>query len=538
MRLACERQRRDLARRDFGYYFDVAKAERVCRFLELMPHVKGDLASKRERIKLEDWQCFVLTTVFGWVDAEGYRRFKIVYTEVPRKNAKSTLSSGVALYMLTADGEAGAEVYSAATTRDQARIVFGDARQMAMRSPEMLSGLGVKVAMNAVYQERTGSTFKALSRDQDGNLDGLNVHCGIVDELHGHKVRGVWDVLQTAMGARRQPLLWAITTAGFNRAGICYEQRTYATKVLEGLAEDDTYFGVIWTIDEGDDPFDPASWAKANPNWGVSVIPESIERNARVARQMASAQNNFMTKHLNVWVNANTSWMNMAAWEAAGDPSLTEAAFAGQDCIVAVDLATRLDIVPVMRLYKRRHDDGTDHFYVFGRYFLPEEAAEDSRNAHYAGWAREGRLVLTPGQVTDFAYIEDEIRDVAKQARVIDAAFDPWQAAQIMQRLQSEGLPVVEYRQTVQNMSAPMKELEALLLAGRLHHDGDPVLTWAVSNVVCHVDAKGNIYPRKEQPQNKIDPVVAVIMALGRASVERKSEPSYWLAEEGLLVLS
>lgn len=525
MRLACERQRRDLARKGWRYRFNIEAAERVCQFIELMPHVKGEKASARELIKLEDWQCFILTTVFGWVDAAGYRRFKTVYTEVPRKNAKSTLSSGVALYMLAADGEAGAEVYSAATTREQARIVFGDARQMVLRSPDMREALGVQASTHSVFQTDTGSSFKALSRDQDGNLDGLNVHCGIVDELHGHKDRGVWDVLLTATGARRQPLLWAITTAGFNRAGICFEQRTYVTKLLERVAEDEAYFGCIWTIDEDDDPFDPASWAKANPNWGVSVMPESIERNARVALQMASAQNNFLTKHLNVWVNADTSWMNMAAWEAAADADLEEAAFEGEDCIVACDLATRTDIAPVMRLYTRRADDGQVHYYAFGRYFLPEEAAEDGRSSHYAGWAREGRMVLTPGQVTDFSYIEDEIRDLARRVRVTDAAFDPWQAAQIMQRLQAEGLPVLEYRQTVQNMSAPMKELEALVLSGRFHHDGDPVLAWMVSNVVCHTDAKGNVYPRKEQPQNKIDGVVALIMALGRALAAEFSEP-------------
>ena len=490
----------------------------MCQFIELLQHVKGEQASRGELIRLEDWQCFVLTTVFGWLDSAGYRRFKTVYTEVPRKNAKSTLSSGVALYMLTADGEAGAEVYSAATSRDQARIVFGDARQMVQKSKDLREALGVKVSIHAVYQESSGSTFRALSRDQDGNLDGLNVHCGIVDELHGHKDRGVWDVLLTALGARRQPILWAITTAGFNRAGICYEQRSYLTKVLDRVAVDETYFGAIWTIDEGDDPFTLASWRKANPNWGVSVQPESVERNARVALQMASAQNNFLTKHLNVWVNADTSWMNMQSWEAAGDPDLDEAAFDGEDCIVACDLATRTDIAPVIRLYSRRDEAGRMHYYVFGKYFLPEAAAEDSsKTGHYAGWAREGRLVLTPGQVTDFSVIEDEIKDIAQRARVTDAAFDPWQAAQIMQRLQANGLPVLEYRQTVQNMSAPMKELEALVLSGRLHHDGDPVLAWMVSNVVCHTDAKGNVYPRKEQQAHKIDGVIALIMAIGRA---------------------
>ena len=236
VQLACQRQRLDLSR-DFGYRFDHGRASAVCEFIEALPHVKGRYSAT---IKLQPWQVFILTTVFGWVDANGFRRFRTAYLELPRKQGKSTLSSGVALYMLAADGEPGAEVYSAATTRDQAKIVFGDAQRMVQRTAAIRDGLGVLASAHAVYQTDTGSTFKALSRDQDGNLDGLNVHCAIIDELHGHKDRGVWDVIETATGARKQSLVWAITTAGSNRAGICYEQQGYVRKILSGQHEDDT----------------------------------------------------------------------------------------------------------------------------------------------------------------------------------------------------------------------------------------------------------------------------------------------------------
>ena len=482
-----------------------------------MRHIKGEWAGAL--IVLEPWQCFILTTVFGWIDGRGRRRFKTAYIEVPRKNAKSTITSGVGLYLLAADGEQGAEVYSAATTRDQARIVWNDAKRMADRSPDLKAALQVETSAHSIYIKRTASAFKALSRDQQGNLDGLNVHGGLIDELHGHKDRGVWDVIETATGARSQPLVWAITTAGSNRAGICYEQRLYTIKLLQSIATDDEYFGIVYTIDESDSWDSEEGWIKANPNWGTSVNPEDIRRKARKAMEMAAAQNNFLTKHLNVWVNADTAWMNMSAWDRCADSSLEMDDFTDEECIAACDLATKTDIAPAVKLFTRQID-GVAHYYAFLKYYLPERALEDGRNSQYSGWEREGRIITTPGDVTDFAYIEEDLRETAKVHRLSEVAFDPWQAAQIMQRLAADGLPVIEYRQTVQTMSEPMKELEALVLQGRFHFDGDPVLTWMVSNVVAHMDAKENIYPRKERPENKIDGVVALIMALGRYLVK------------------
>lgn len=508
---ACQRQIDDL-KKDWQYTFDHKRASHVCKFIEKLPHIKGKWARDRRPLTLEPWQIFHLATFFGWVDAEGLRRFKTSYGEFPRKNAKSTIASGVALYCLTADGEEGAEVYSAATTREQAGIVWRDAKRMVERTAGLRERFGVSATANSVSVEETASLFRPLSRDQGGNHDGLNVHCGVLDELHAHKTRDIFDVIETATGARDQPVIWIITTAGFNRSGICYEQRSYLIKVLAGTIVDDEYFGIIYTLDETDEWTDPASWQKANPNWGVSVNKDDIARKARKAMEMSSAQNNFLTKHLNVWVNADTSWMDMVSWDACAVPDLSIDKYAGSPCWIAIDLAGKLDITSVAIVFR----DG-DGFAGFVRNYLPEEAAEADRNSQYPGWAIDDLLITTPGNVTDYAWIENDLRDIAERFDVQEVAYDPWQSNYLATRLMEEGLPMVEFRQTVQNMSEPMKEFESLVISKKFKHDGNPVMTWMVSNVVAHLDAKENIYPRKEFPQNKIDGVVATIMALGRA---------------------
>ena len=539
VRAACQRQLDDLARqRDpaWPFRFDKAKAERVCRFVELLPHIKGPKAGTA--IVLEPWQQFCLTTTFGWVKKRtGRRRFRRVYIEVPRGNAKSTLSSAVGLYALALDGEGGAEVYSAATTRDQARIVFADACQMALRAPEFRAAFGVEVGAHNVNVPATASKFEALSAEAN-TLDGKNIHLAIVDELHAHPTREVYDVLETGTGKRDQSLLWCITTAGSNRAGICYEQRTYLTKILDGVAADESTFGIIYTADDEDDWTDPATWQKANPNWGVSVQPDVIGQLAAKAMQMPAAQNNFKTKHLNVWVNADHAWMDMRAWDRCADSDLDPATFEGQPCFIGLDLASRTDIAAKVLLFPRTHDDGVTHYSVFGRYYLPEDAVTDGRNSQYSGWEIDGRLATTPGDVLDFDRVREDILADARAYQVQEIAYDPWQATQLAGQLGAEGATCVEYRPTVANYSEPMKELDALVRAGRLHHDGDPVLGWMVSNVVCHTDAKDNIYPRKERPENKIDGVVALISALGRALRHVQAEPSvYSQPGRGLLVI-
>ena len=487
-------------------------ADNLCAFIERLPHVKGPLAG--EPISLEPWQVFILSTVFGWMKPDGKRRFRRSYIEVPRGNAKSTLSSALALYMLAADGEGGAEVYSLATTRDQARIVFGDAQTMARRSAGFRSRFAVNVGAHNMHVLASGSKFEALSAE-GSTLDGLNIHFGCVDELHAHKTRTVYDVVETGTGKRDNSLLWVITTAGSNRAGICYEVRTFVTKLLDGVVQDDSQFGIVYGLDDGDAWDTEVALIKANPNWGISVRPEVLGPLQAKAMQLPSAINNFKTKHLNEWVNADTAWMDMRAWDACANSSLDLDAFEGQPCWIGLDLASKTDIAALMLMFQ--HPEISDAYVAFGKYYLPEDTVNGAGNSQYPGWMRTGRLTVTPGNVIDFSWIEADLLDMASRFGIQAVAFDPFQATQLSTRMLSEGLPMIEVRPTVLNFSEPMKTVEALVLQKKLIHDGDPVLAWMASNVVAHLDAKDNIYPRKERPENKIDGIVALIMAISRA---------------------
>jgi phage terminase large subunit-like protein len=416
--------------------------------------------------------------------------------------------------MLAADREGGAEVYSLATTRDQARIVFGDAQTMARRSPGFRRRFSVEVGAHNMHVLASGSKFEALSAE-GSTLDGLNIHFGCVDELHAHKTRTVYDVVETGTGKRDNSLLWVITTAGSNRAGICYEVRTFVTKLLDGVFEDDTQFGIIYGLDDGDDWTSERALIKANPNWGISVRPEVLVPLQAKAMQLPSAVNNFKTKHLNEWVNADTAWMDMRAWDACADSTLDIEAFIGQPCWIGLDLASKTDIAALVLVFP--HPEIADAYAVFGKYYLPEDTVSSAGNSQYEGWMRTGRLTVTPGNVIDFGWIEADLLEMASRFEVQAVAFDPFQATQLSTRMLSEGLPMIEVRPTVLNFSEPMKTLEALVLQKKLAHDSDPVLTWMASNVVAHLDVKDNIYPRKERAENKIDGIVALIMALSRA---------------------
>ena len=507
----------------FHTFLDNVPVFRTPRKLRKMKHSNGNgTLSRSQTVQITSVEKVdTVPTKCISVDSES-RLFLFGRTMLPTHN--SSLSSGVGLYMLARDGEAGSEVYSAAVTRDQAKIVWEDAKRMVNKDQDFQSHFNVNAMAHSIFQEKTGSKFMPLSSDAN-SLEGLNVHCGIIDELHAHKTREVYDVLEMATGSRSQPLLWNITTAGSNRAGICYEVREYLTKVLQGVVDDDSFFGMIYTIDDGDDWADPSVWKKANPNYGISIYPDDFERLARKALEMPSATNNFLTKRLDLWVNADTAWMDMKAWDRAGDKSLRIEAFDGQECWIGLDLASKVDIAAKVLLFTREFE-GKVHYYAFGRYYLPESAVEESRNSQYSGWARMERLIVTPGNVTDYDYIKDDMREDSKKYQLKEVPYDPFQATQLSTEMFAEGFPMVEVRPTVLNFSEPMKSLEALVLSGRFHHDGCPVLTWMVSNVVCHRDQKDNIYPRKEREENKIDGVVALLMCLNRAIVPVEGERS------------
>ena len=525
VKLACERWQNDYKRAEEGwlYQYNAKKADKFCLFVEKMPHIKGKWAKNKEKIRLEDWQCFIYCNVFGWYSVKtGERRFRVVYTEVPRKNAKSTMSAPVAMNLGFMDNEPGAEVYTTATKREQARIVFNIARRMAQRESGWRKKFNVEVGKHAIFNDLTDSKMEPLSADYS-SLDGLNIYAAVVDELHAHKNRELFEVIETGTGARTQPLLWLITTAGTDRAGICYEQRTYCTKILERIFQDETYFAIIYTIDKDDDWTKEKSWKKANPNYGISVNPDDLRRKAKKAMNTPSAVNGFLTKHLDVWVNAGEAWMDMRQFEqCAGQVKIEE--FLGEPCYVGIDLASKLDIASMYVMFTRVEDDGLPHYYFFGRNYLPEDQIEESPNAQYAGWAKTGDLITTSGSIIDYEVIETDLDQWQEDFLIEEVCYDPFQATQFATRADSRDFVMVEVGATVKNFSEPMKEMEASVIDGRFHFNNDPVLAWAVSNVVCHTDLKDNVFPRKELPQNKIDPVIACLMCINRGVVAKREE--------------
>lgn len=518
---ACTRQKNDLKELK-GFVFNEKKAAKVCFFIEFLRHTKGPL--KGHRIKLEPWQIFILTTIFGWVDSEGVRRFKRVYIEVPRGNGKSALSSGISVYMTSADNEGGAECYTFATTGEQARVVFDVAKQMLNLSPDVRSQMGLSVQARTVTQLKTGSVL-AYKSSEGSTLDGLNTHFACIDELHAHRTRDLYDVVETSIGKRLQPLLWVITTAGFDSAGICYEVRSMVTMVLNQTVTDESQFGIIYTIDEDDDWTSDEALMKANPNWGVSVNPKTVTELRDKALVLPSAVNNFKTKHLNIWCSAKAAWMDMQKWRACAEPSMRVEDFLGQNCAIGLDLAAKNDVTARIKVFPRINAEGKTEYCVFSDFYLPEQAVLDGKNSQYAGWVDQGFIKQTPGAMTDLNLVEEDLREDLSAYDVRAIAYDPWNAMQLASSLSEGGAPMVEYRNTVQNISDPMKTLEALVLDGRIRHNGNVCMDWMMGNVVAKLDAKDNIYPRKERYENKIDGPVALIMAIAMYLADIDMQP-------------
>lgn len=512
VRAACQRQLDDLERKDWTYRFDAEKAGRVCAFIERLPHIKGRWKSKT--ITLEPWQCFFLTTIFGWIDKDGFRRFRKALVVIPRKNAKTTIAAGVGLYLLALDSEPGAEVYSAATTRDQAKISWDMAKRMAQRTPGFCERFGVDPLAHSIAIEGTASFFKPLSRDAD-SLEGLNPHGAIIDELHAHGTRDVFDVLDEATAARQQPLIFIISTEGDNPTGVFAEQVNYAQLVLAREHEDETYFAITYSIDPEDDWVTPEAWRKANPNIGVSVLEKDLEIRCRQARKNPQSQASFLTKRLNVRVGAGEAYFNVLAWNTiCKDESLKIEDFYGRECYIGLDLASKDDIAAKAYIFP---DRGV--YYVFGQYYIPGDKldSEHPLQAVYRGWAAQDRLTITEGNVIDFDFIERDLLADYKNFDVREIGFDPAQARQLSTHMQGEGLPMVEVNQSFRNLSEPMKDIAARIISERIKHNGDPVMSWAIGNVIARTNSREEVYPEKSQPQNKIDPAVALCICDNRA---------------------
>ena len=512
---------------NFDFKFDPERARHACFFIETCPHVKGTLArpnrdGSRNLLVMEGWQVFITLNLFGWVGSDNFRRFIYAYIEVAKKNGKSTWVAAIGLYMAFIDGEMGAEVYAAATSREQANIVFGDAREMVANSPFMRQRFGIEVSQYSIYQPTTNSYFKALSQDRGGTKDGLNVHCAINDELHAHKTADMYDITTNGMAARDQPLGLTITTAGDDQTGVCYRERAVVVSVLSGKEKHERYFGMIFCLDKNDDWKEPKNWAKANPNYAISVKPEYLQSIFEKCKISPSNEAIFRQKHLNEWVGSVDGWISEAVWESAKrDVQLKDfkwvVGFGGYDLASLLDLASWGSLKP-------RLENGKVHWYIFSKNYINERVIEskkaingERRPDDYRVWRDQDFLVETPGASTDFNRIERDLIEHHIEYPFYECGHDSYHAQQLTGNLLEQGLQIIEVPQKKEFLSPAMRWIEMLLTEGRLHHNGDPVLKWCVLNVVVKEDAKEFIFPRKISPALKIDAAIGLIIAASRA---------------------
>lgn len=538
VRLACARHLRDLERAEAGDWAyewnpqltdNTGKAYRpvyrICRFAELMPHIKGDWAARGERLRLDAWQVFVLASIFGWINREtGKRRFRFADIVVPRKNGKSTFAAVIGNYMLALDGEYGAEVYSGATSKDQAMEVFRPALLMARNSPEFRARYGVECNASNMSVLANNSKFEPLIGDPG---DGASPSLSITDEYHEHRTSSQYDTMVTGMGARSQPLALVITTAGSNIGGPCYVHQVELQKILEGTVSNDQRFGIIYTIDQGDDPYSEVALRKANPNYGVSINAQFLQSMAEAARGDPRKQAVYKTKHCNVWVNAASPWVNIEQFQRMGDDSLERAEFAAQPGVVGLDLASKTDIASNVDLF-RRLEAGEWHYYLFSRNYLPEAAIERPENQHYADWVERGMLTKTPGNMINLNQIREDVERDCDAYGLSEIGIDAWGSREIAPALMEQGYTVVDVPMTTRNLSEAMKNINALVDGGRFHHDGNLATVWMFSNVEVFEDRNGNVFPRKASAEKKIDAAVASIIAMSRLMLGATEEKSFW----------
>ena len=585
VRLACKRFLDDLEHgKSRGIYFDPDAAQHAVDFFGFLRHTKGAWAKTRETsgFLLAPWQVFVLANLFGWKNiVDGQRRFREGYLEVARKNGKSTFIAGIGLYMMFADGEPGAEIYSAATTKDQAKIVFHAAKDMVKVSPFLSSRIGQW--RNNLHVDSSSSKFEPLASDS-GTLDGLNIHCGLIDELHEHPNRALYDVLNTATGSRTQPLILSITTAGFAREGICWDQREYGVKVVSRIIERDDFFAFIACLDDGDAWDDESVWIKANPNLGVSVSIEAIRPNCAKAKEQPAALNEFLRKHLNKWTSQNTAWLLDGKWEAccaagehASPSKLRDEALKrlkGRTCFAGLDIASTNDLAsfalifppcevaqvpdikPGMGMVKmvgsgelkilpesnienlvrlkaaertleippgtalKTVQDRDDKWTIIPWFWLPQALVDDlSKNAKmpYEAWVRAGFIETCPGLANDQPQIVNRILECKSMFRIKELGYDAWNTGWLGPKLLECGLKAVKVPPFYEQMSGPTKTLTAYITGGIVEHLNNPVLRWNASNVQLMLDSNGNQRPDKGKSKNKIDGIVATVIAMNRA---------------------
>ena len=514
VKYACERHLRDLkdgpAR---GLYWSLDDALYTIEFFGLLKHSLGDFAGTP--LILRPWQEFIVGSIFGWMRADSNtRRYRTAYTEIPKKNGKSTMAAGIGNLLFAADGEPGAEVYVAATKTDQARIVFEEMKRQVKSCPSLAKR--VEVLTRNMHILGTGSKVEPLSRETK-SMEGLNMHGGLLDELHAHPGREIYETLKGAVAARAQALIMEITTAGWNRKTNCFEHRRYSEQILSGVMEDDSWFAYIATIDDGDDWREEATWIKANPNYGVSVDPEFIRSECERAKQLPAAQNAFRRYHLNEWTEQADRWISRELWIQGVEP-IDEEALKGRPCIGGLDLALVHDLSALALLFPPAEEG--EKWKAIMRFWCPEEdILERSKKdgVPYDRWRDAGLLVATPGNATDFSFIEHELMELAEIYQIHEVAYDRMFAGALVNNLMDEGMTMVPYGQGFLSMAPACAEFERLLLAGLFQHGANPILDWNADNVAVAIDPAGNMKPDKNRATERIDGIVAILNALGRA---------------------
>jgi phage terminase large subunit-like protein len=511
-------------------WFDEAAGQRAVDFFhECLTHTKGKWAGKP--LHLEWWQQAIIANLFGWKRPDGTRRYREGLIYVPRKNGKTQLVAGIACLVLFCDNEPGAEIYSAAADEEQARIAFAMAKQMVLQEPALATR--AKIVGSAIVYERQVSSYKPISSIAD-TKHGASTHLALIDELHVHKDRDLVDVLITSTGARAQPMIIHLTTADYQRPGsICNEKHEYASKVRDRIIDDPAFLPVIYEASREDDWTAEATWRKANPNLGISIPLEYFQRECKRAQDTPGYENTFKRLHLNIITEQASRWLAMDRWDlgAVAPPDL-----AGRECFAGLDLAATTDIAALVMDFP----DGAGGHDVLCRFWIPADSAiarEKRDRVPYPQWIRAGLIIQTPGDVIDYDVIRRDINELGKVYRFKELAIDRWAAAQITTQLSGDGFEVVPFGQGYGSMSAPSKELEKLVLAGGWRHGGNAVLRWMASNVATETDAAGNIKPSKRKSTERIDGIVAGLMALGRAIVADPEAGRSVYEERGIDVL-
>jgi len=512
------------------FIFSRVHASDACDFIEKLPHVEGSW--KTPTLTLEPWQVFIVVNLFGFrrVDAQGNdlgRRFSTVYVEVARKNGKSAFAAGIMLYCAVCEGEVGPQVKTAATTGDQARIVWGVIRKMCDVTPPLREAFGIETWANSISIAANMGDIKPINA-KSSTQDGLNPHALCMDEFHAHKDRGLWDVLRTAQGARTNPMALIITTAGRNIEGPCYEQRQLAVKVLQQVVVADHYFAVIYTLDEGDDPQDPKVWVKANPNLGVSKQLRYMEDRALEAANSNESEAEFVTKDLNRWLQSATNWLRLDEWNACAEPDLSLDDFEGQDCWIGADMSERDDMTAVVLVFRRG-----GALVWFPQFWLPREVirrrVREMSMDFYKVWTDAGIVTATEGDWIDTEGIEAHIRAACERFKVRSIVFDRYGTGpDIVTRLERDGHPAGILNYTAGNIGSAALDLEARVRSqGRMAHPGNPCLTWNASNCVVERRVDGSILPKKESAMSKqkIDGIAAGLMAMSQMPLAKDSAP-------------